>query len=116
MFVDPAVFQQTQEILNGFNRSRLQKHEFAFSGLLTCAFDRCAVTAEVKKGKYIYYHCTGYRGKCDLPYMREEALGEHLGQVLKSIHIPDAVLRQLQDSLSQDSKQLRAERRSANET
>src|SRR6266496_3759192 len=70
LFIDPAVFQRTQEVLNNFNRPRQQKHEFAFSGLLTCAFDECAVTAEIKKGKYVYYHCTGYRGKCDLPYMR----------------------------------------------
>jgi site-specific DNA recombinase len=107
VFVEPAVFQQTQEILNGFNRSRLQKHVFAFSGLLTCAFDECAVTAEIKKEKYVYYHCTGYRGKCALPHMREEALGEQLAQILKGIYIPDAVLLQLQESLSQDSKQLR---------
>src|SRR6266852_553702 len=109
LFIDPAVFQRTQEALNSFNRPRKQKHKFAFSGLLTCAFDECAVTAEIKKGKYVYYHCTGYRGKCDLPYMREEALGERLGRILKNIHIPDDVLRQLQDSLRQDSKKIQEE-------
>src|SRR5437667_9371911 len=76
---------------------------------LTCAFDECAVTAEIKKGKYVYYHCTGYRGKCDLPYMREEVMGERLGQILKNIQIPDDILRQLQDSLRQDSKQIQEE-------
>ncbi len=106
LFVSPEDFQRTQEVLNRFNRPKPQKHEFAFSGLLTCAFDDCAVTAEIKKGKYVYYHCTGYRGKCDLPYMREEALGERLGRILKNIHIPDDVLRQLQDSLRQDSKEI----------
>ena len=44
-------------------------------------------------------YCTGYRGKCQLPYTREEVLGERLGQILKDIHIPDDVLVQLQDSL-----------------
>ena len=109
LFIDPAVFQRTQEVLNNFNRPRQQKHEFAFSGLLTCAFDECAVTAEIKKGKYVYYHCTGYRGKCDLPYMREEALGERLGQILKNIYVPDDILRQLQESLKQDSKKIQEE-------
>jgi site-specific DNA recombinase len=92
--------------LNNFNRPRQQKHDFAFSGLLTCAFD------EIKKGKYVYYHCTGYRGKCgkcDLPYMREEKVGENLGQILKDIHIPDDVLSQLQNSIREDSKQIREE-------
>jgi site-specific DNA recombinase len=109
LFVDSAVFQRTQEVFNNFNRSRRQKHEFAFAGLLTCAFDNCAVTAEIKKGKYVYYHCTGYRGKCPMPYIREEALGERLGQVLKDIQIPNDMLRQLQDSLKQDSKQMQDE-------
>ena len=110
IFIDPLIFQRTQEILNSWNRPKQQKHGFAFSGLLTCAFDKCAVTAEMKKEKYVYYHCTGYRGKCGLPYMREEALGEHLGQILKHIQIPDHVLAQLQNSLIQDSKQTQQER------
>jgi hypothetical protein len=37
------------------------------------------LTAEIKKGKFIYYHCTGHRGKCELPYFREEDLGDRLG-------------------------------------
>jgi site-specific DNA recombinase len=109
IFIDPAIFQRTQEILNSSHRPKLHRHEFAFSGLLTCAFDHCAVTAEIKKGRYVYYHCTGYRGKCALPYMREEAVGEQLGQVLKNIHIPDEVLGSLQDSLAEDSEQVRQE-------
>jgi site-specific DNA recombinase len=60
------------------------------------------VTAEIKKERYTYYHCTGFRGKCELPYFREEELGDRLGQILKDIHIPDAVLAQLQESLLND--------------
>src|SRR5437867_3085991 len=73
------------------------------------AFDECAATAEIKKGKYVYCHCTGYRGKCDLPFIREEVVGENLGQILKNIHIPDDLLHQLQNSLREDSKQVREE-------
>lgn len=39
--------------------------------------------------------------------MREEAVGEQLGQILKNIHIPDEVLHSLQDSLAQESEQAR---------
>ena len=77
--------------------------------MLTCAFDNCAVTAEIKKEKYVYYHCTGHRGKCDLPWIRQEILGERLGQLLKNIHIPDDVLRQLQSSFTVDSNRLEQE-------
>jgi site-specific DNA recombinase len=89
-------------VLRGRNRPKLGKHAFAFSGLLQCAYDNCAVTAEIKKGKYVYYHCTGYRGKCALPYFREEELGDRLGEILKSIHIPDDILAQLEASLIAD--------------
>ena len=60
------------------------------------------MTAEIKKKKYIYYHCTGYRGPCDLPFIREEALGARLGQLMKDIFIPGPVLTRLEDSLLND--------------
>jgi len=66
--------------------------------LLICAYDSCKVTAEIKKGKYTYYRCTQFRGKCELPYIREEKLGDRLGEILRDIHIPDAILAQLQKS------------------
>jgi site-specific DNA recombinase len=95
-------FEQVQAVFRGHNKPKYQKHEFAFRGLLTCAYDDCLVTAEIKKGKYTYYHCTGHRGKCALPYFPEEALGERLGQILKDIHIPDDVLAKLKSSLLAD--------------
>jgi site-specific DNA recombinase len=72
--------------------------------LLQCAYDDCTVTAELKKGKYVYYHCTGYRGKCALPYMRQEELGLRLGQVLKDIHVPDDVLVCLESAFRADQE------------
>src|SRR2546428_10014391 len=39
LFIDPAVFQRTQHALNTCNHPRQQKHEIAFSGVLTCAFE-----------------------------------------------------------------------------
>jgi hypothetical protein len=60
------------------------------------------VTAELKKNRYTYYRCTGYRGKCELPYFREEELGDRLGGILENIHIPDDILASLRDSLLHD--------------
>jgi len=83
--------------------------------LLRCAYDDCTVTAEIKKNRYIYYRCTGYRGKCALPYFREEELGDRLGQVLKDIHIPDDVLAQLLQSLLHDKSRGEAHGKSESE-
>ena len=95
-------FRDVQDVFVGRNKPKYRKHEFAFRGLLTCAYDDSKVTAEMKKGRYTYYRCTGYRGKCDLPYFREEELGDRLGQILRDIYIPDAVLGQLEQSLLND--------------
>ena len=59
------------------------------------------VTAEIQKQKYIYYHCTRYKGKCALPFKREEEVSGNLGQILQDIYIPDDVLAQLQASLTE---------------
>jgi site-specific DNA recombinase len=53
------------------------------------------VTAEIKTQKYTYYRCTGSRGKRELPYFREEELGDRFGQILKDIRIPDGIVSQL---------------------
>jgi site-specific DNA recombinase len=112
-FISPALFEQVQAVLEGHNRPKYRKHQFAFAGLLTCAHDGLTVTAEVKKGKYVYYHCTGYKGKCGLPYMKEEVLGRQFGEVLKKIYVPDAVLKDVVTSLRNHEDKSVAERREA---
>ena len=106
IFIDPTLFDRVQAVLAGHNKPKYCKQEIAFRGLLTCAEDNCAITAERKKGKYVYYRCTGYRGRCATPRFREEEISAKLGEVLKGIHIPDEVLAALQQSLTQDHVRL----------
>ena len=102
LLISRALFDDVQAVFRSHNQPKYKKREFAFGGMLYCAYDDCTVTAEIKKNRYNYYRCTGYRGKCALPYFREEELGNRLGQVLKDIHIPDDILAQLQKSLLHD--------------
>ncbi|HET9183302.1 MAG TPA: recombinase family protein [Candidatus Angelobacter sp.] len=99
--ISPTLFQRVQDVLDGHNKPKYHKHDFPFGGLLSCAYDDCMVTAEFKKNKYTYYRCTGYRGKCDLPRMREAELGQRLVEVLKNIHIPDDVMTDIENKLTQ---------------
>ena len=48
-------------------------------GLLTCGRCGCTMTADRKKGKYTYYRCTGFHGRCGNAYIREERLADLLG-------------------------------------
>jgi site-specific DNA recombinase len=97
-------FDKVQAVFRSHNKpkGRYGTLEFPYRGL-TCAYDNCMITAEIKRNRYTYYRCTGYRGKCALPYLREEALSDRLGQILRDIHIPDRILDQLRKSLIEDS-------------
>jgi site-specific DNA recombinase len=100
--ISQVLLDRVQAVFAGHNQPKYKKHQFPYGGLLRCAYDNCMVTAELKKNRYTYYRCTGYRGKCDLPYFREEQLGERLGQILKDIHIPDDILQQLEHAMLND--------------
>lgn len=54
-----ALFDCVQDIPDGrfLTKPKVNKHEFAFPGLVNCGHCGCALVAE-KKGKYIYHHCT----------------------------------------------------------
>jgi site-specific DNA recombinase len=103
------LFARVQDIFVGRNKRKRRKHNIAFRGLLTCAEDNCAITAEVQKKKYVYYRCTGYRGKCKTPYFREEEVSHRLGEVLKNILVPDEVAQRLEESFSRDEVRIKAE-------
>ena len=74
--------------MNGKPRARYPKQQHAFRGLLRCGRCGCTITAERKKGKYTYYRCTGFYGRCGNSYVREELLADLLGEVVKRTEIP----------------------------
>ena len=112
--ITKELWQEVQDVLDGRHRKRPKKrtHNFAFSGLITCGHCGCAMVGEIKKGRYVYYHCTGYRGKCPEPYTREEVLERAFTALLKGISFaPDVlawVTRALRESHT-DEKRLHDE-------
>jgi site-specific DNA recombinase len=74
--ISPDLFQRAQRAFANRHKPKYRKHNFAFAGLLRCAHDGCTVTTELQKGRYVYYRCSQGRGKCSLPYVREEQLSD----------------------------------------
>ena len=97
--VSRETWQRVQELLDtrAANRTRKVKHDFAYTGLVHCGHCGCLLVGELKKGKYVYYHCTGNRGKCPEPYAREEALSGSFANVLQDLIIPSPILEWLGD-------------------
>lgn len=59
------------------------------------------MVAEIKKGRYVYYHCTGNRGKCAGPYAREELLDARFAKALGSLALDDEVVDWMTAALRQ---------------
>ena len=109
--ISPELFEQVQRTFVGRNKPKYRKHSFAFAGLLRCAHDGCTVTTELQKGQYIYYRCSQGRGKCSLPYMREQDVSDRLGELLKSIYVPETVAQAIVSSLNADIYQSEVRRK-----
>ena len=98
-------WQRVQELLDARaeNKTRKVKHDFAYTGLVHCGHCGCLFVGELKKRKYVYYHCTGNRGKCEEPYTRQEILAREFAEVLQELVIPQAILEWLgNDVLASD--------------
>jgi len=104
--VTVEVWNRVQEVLNrrGARKHRRTTREFPYSGFVQCGHCGCSMVAEVKKGKYVYYHCTGYRGKCGEPYTPEAVLRREFAAGLEDLVIPPAMLRWLEGELIDSDK------------
>ncbi len=71
--IDKALFDRAQAVAVQRNGTRAT-HRFPYIGLLRCAACGCGITAEIKKDRYLYYHCTFDKGSCGGLYVREEEL------------------------------------------
>ena len=104
--VTRELWQWVQDALAGHRGTRIRKakHDFPFSGLISCGHCGCALVGDIKKGKYVYYRCSGFKGKegrdliLDAPHPRQfplrpyshydPAMGAHVDRDLSLIDLP----------------------------
>ena len=93
--VSRDLWKKVQDVLDGrrVNPNRKPKRDFAFTGLVRCGHCGCSMVAEIKKGRYVYYHCSRAKGKCPEPYTREELLEERFAELLDRLRFDDEVPR-----------------------
>ncbi len=105
--VSPELFREVERVMNGHNRPKYGKREIAFRGLLHCAHDGCLITGEVVKEKYTYYRCTGFKGKCNTPRFTEPEIAGKMGDLLRDIHVPLEVVREVSAKLEARQAEMR---------
>ncbi len=72
---------------------------YLYRGLIQCEKCGCSFTPEMKKGKYIYYHCTEYHGACNKKWIREEELTKQFAKYFDKIHIPEDIVESISKML-----------------
>lgn len=99
--VSRDLWEKAQTVLDGrhANRNRKPKRDFAFTGLIRCGHCGCSMVAEIKKERYVYYHCSRAKGKCPEPYTREEVLEERFAELLDQLRFDDEVLAWVSQAL-----------------
>lgn len=84
-------FARAQEILHKKGFKKKSRHDFPYTGMITCAKCRKAITAELhcsrkKEKAYTYYHCTNY-GVCKNRSVREEVIEKEISNYLRHVAI-----------------------------
>lgn len=99
--VSRELWDKAQALLSGryVNRNKKPQRDFAFTGLIRCGHCGCSMVAEIKKSRYVYYHCSRAKGKCPEPYTREEVLEERLAELLDRRRFDDGVLAWVSQAL-----------------
>lgn len=88
--ISSALFNKVQVAFKKDNKPAYNSKKFMFSNLITCGECGCSVVAEIKKQKYIYYHCTWGKGNCaQKQYIREEALEKQFESIVERVTISD---------------------------
>jgi hypothetical protein len=102
--IPKLLFETVQEVLHRDNHPQTTKRNFAFAGFVKCGKCGCSMTPELKKGKYIYYHCTGFKGKCDNTYIREDKLSDLFLDAVKQLEIEDELVIDIKEALGDSHK------------
>ena len=91
---DPLITKELFDLTQlAFRKDNKPKHitarEFLFSGMVKCANCGCNISGEIKKGKYIYYSCTGGKGECKQQhiYIPEIKLEKQIIEAMGEIYI-----------------------------
>jgi site-specific DNA recombinase len=77
-------------------RRQRRKHDFALSGMITCGQCGSALVAEIKKGRYVYYHCS-----CAKRYVREEILEAEFVKAVRQLSFNAEFLSEVKSAFKQ---------------
>ena len=108
--VSKALFLKVQKAFKKDNKPNTRlAHNFIYKGLMTCSECGCAITSEIKRNKWIYYHCTGNsKTPCTQKkqYIKQEVLDEQIDAAIKKVVIDDSLADYINELLKESYKEM----------
>ncbi len=104
--ISKKLFDKCQEVMSKRGKvQEVRKHNFAFLGLLKCAYCGASITAEIQKG-HNYYRCTKKKGLCqEKHYLREELLTEQIKSFLQKVSLSSQDTEKVLAALDNEQEQ-----------
>jgi DNA invertase Pin-like site-specific DNA recombinase len=96
------LYNQAHEIINSYKRQNFKRTNkpYIFRGFVKCEECGCSISPEIKKGKYIYYHCTNYHSNCNnVVWIKEEELLAQVAPTLKGLKLTAETVDELKKEL-----------------
>lgn len=92
--IDEHTFNIIQERLSGQSKAKTHDEQFPYQGLMRCKVCGGMLSPELKKKKYIYYHCSDYykKGCKKLSYVNQNIVDNAVSDILKSFKITQTIL------------------------
>ncbi len=99
--ITEELYDRAQDVRNGHNKKKFKYAglPYAYRGLIHCSECGCLLTPEKKKGKYVYYHCTQFKGKHKCHWLTEETITGQFEELFKSLRLPENAKEQIVDTL-----------------
>ncbi|MBI3590139.1 MAG: recombinase family protein [Candidatus Melainabacteria bacterium] len=100
LIISKELFDKVQDILTGKGKKKGKaRRSFPYTGLMVCGGCGLSITAEKKKGKYVYYHCTNYKRNCNKKSIKEEKVEIKFAELLNGMHMDGERLEWLKEGL-----------------
>jgi len=104
--VSRELFDRVDAVLNNRGTSSRHpfKHDFLLSGLVLCGDCHAEgrqrhLVADIKKGRYIYYHCEHCRRERRTSYIREEVIEEAIRTAMRAVQLTGDELALVRESV-----------------
>ena len=95
--ISKLLFDKCQEVMQRHNKvpTKYASIPFMFRGLIVCANCGGVVGGQLKKGKYVYYTCSGYKECKKRVYVPETELVGQVYELLDSLKLSDEQIKDI---------------------